>query len=88
MPVQSFFLLDETQKAAAEALNYQDAAVFARPIDNPLADQLGLGALNGVKFVIPSVILNNSDYDPWDEFFEEYTIHLLDTEMLFVPFLG
>lgn len=88
--VQGWFILDASQKAAAEALNYEDAGVYARVIDNPLANNLGIaGLIAGSSYVIPARILNTAGegqpYEPWFEMFEIWPIHILDSDIVFLP---
>ena len=83
MITQAFLIFDDTQRQAAEALN-DDIKVLPRAIDNPLADQLGEGALVG-KFVAPARLLNDPDYARWVDMCSTLPIRTFDSDTLFVP---
>lgn len=89
MATQAFILVDATQKAAAEALNDNDVAVYGRLIDNPLANNLGLGTLQAdapdQRFVIPARVLNDPLYERWVATLGQLDIHVMDSDTLFVP---
>lgn len=84
MAVQALFLLTEAEKVAVEALNNQTYDVHARQIDNPLANNLGMGTLVGT-WVLPARILNDSGYVRFWEVLGPLPIAVLDSETLFVP---
>ena len=66
MPVQAFIVLDATERAAAMLLNYADAGVNPRKIDNPLSNLLGFGTLLNM-YVVPARLLNDEPYERWYE---------------------
>lgn len=84
MPVQAFIVMDATERAAAMLLNYADAGVNPRKIDNPLSNLLGFGTLLNM-YVVPARLLNDEPYERWYEMFSDNAIHILDTDMLFLP---
>ena len=87
MPVQAFIVLDTAQKDAAAALNSPDAAVMPQAITNPLANNLGFGALVGL-FVLPARLLNDAAYAAWVPSLGSLPIHVMDSETLFLPISG
>jgi hypothetical protein len=91
MSTQAFFILDDTEATAAEALNGSEAAVDARLIDNPLANNLGLGTLQASapnqRFVLPARILNDPLYEDWFSMFSNWPINVLDSDTIFLPFI-
>jgi hypothetical protein len=89
MTTQAFIVVDATQKAAAEALNDQDAAVYARLIDNSLANNLGYGTLYDdapdQRFVIPARVLNDPLYTRWVSSLGVLSIYVMDSDTIFLP---
>lgn len=84
MTVQAWLIFNDTQRAAAEALNDSSALVIPRLIDNPLADNLGEGVLLG-KFVAPGRILNDPYYVRWVPSLSLLPIRAMDSDILFLP---
>lgn len=88
MSVEACLLFDETQNKGVRALNPQDngdAYVIPRKIDNPMADQLGLGAISGDHYVAPARLLNDPDYTGFVEFCSQLPIYTWDSDVLFLP---
>lgn len=84
MPTQAMILMTQTQRDAAETLNDVNAELGARCIDNPMANNLGHGALVG-KWVSPARLLNDPAYVRWVPTLGTYPIHVFDSETLFLP---
>lgn len=88
MTTQAYILCTSAEKDAAELLNDQETSVWARPIDNSLANNLGLGTLQddpAIRFVIPARVLNDPLYDRWVSTLGQLPIHVMDSDTLFLP---
>ncbi|WP_323012907.1 hypothetical protein [Devosia sp.] len=72
------------QKAAAILLDDEEVMLGPREIENPLANNLGLGVLVGM-WVAPARLLNDPDYQRWVPTMGGLPIHVLDSETLFPP---
>lgn len=79
MTIQTYIILNEAQKAAAEALNGEDAAVVPRLIDNPAA-----GELYGL-YVAPARILSDPVYARWHDSLSVLPRQELDSDLIFLP---
>ena len=84
MATFAWIMMTAAQATAAVALNYEDAAVDPREIDNPLANNLGDGTLVGKK-VVPARLLNDPPYAPFWPTLGTYPIHVMDSDTLFLP---
>lgn len=84
MTVQAWIIMTQTERDDAEALNDEEAAIGARQIDNPLANNLGQGTLVG-KWVAPARLLNDPDYSRWVPTLGALPIAVMDSDTLFVP---
>ena len=84
MATFAWIIMTPAQAASAVALNYEDAGVDPREIDNPLANNLGYGTLLGQK-AVPARLLNDPPYAPWWPTFGAYPIHVMDSDTLFLP---
>ena len=86
MTVQAWLLFTPGDAAAAEALNDDNEMVIPRLVDNPLANNLGSGAIqtNGAR-VAPARILNNPDYARFVAVCGGLPIHVMDSDTLFLP---
>lgn len=81
MAVQTFIIMTQAEKGAAEAFNDENAAVMPRLVDNPLAGDL----LN--KYVAPARILNDPAYTRWYDSLSALPRQILDSDMIFAPVL-
>ncbi|MBY5698390.1 hypothetical protein [Rhizobium leguminosarum] len=87
MPVLAMIIMDATERTAAMALNEIGVVgVNPRLIDNPLANQLGLGTLLGL-YVTGAQLLNDPASERWYEMFSDNDIRILDSEVIFLPFV-
>lgn len=84
MPVMAVFILDQQQRDKAVALNKAPFAVEPRLIDNPLANNLGIGTLVG-QFMLPARILNKPEMNAWWPLLGSMPIRTLDMDVLFQP---
>jgi hypothetical protein len=84
MTVQAWIIMTEAQKVAATLLDDEEAMLGARAIVNPLADNLGYGALVG-KWVAPARLLNDADYARWVPTLGGLDIRTMDSDTLFAP---
>lgn len=83
MATFAWIIMLPAEAAAAVLLNYEDAAVDPREIDNPLSNNLGYGTLLGKK-VVPARLLNDPPYAPFWPTLGTYPIHVMDSDTLFV----
>lgn len=84
MTVQAYILMTTAEKDAATLLDDEEVMLGAAEIVNALADNLGLGPLVG-KWVAPARLLNDADYTRWLPTLGTMSIHIFDSETLFVP---
>lgn len=84
MTVQAMIIMTQSERDAAEALNDVNAELGSRQIDNPLANNLGYGTLVG-KWIAPARLLNDPAYVRWVPTLGELPIHILDSDILFLP---
>lgn len=86
MTVQAWIVMTTAEKNAATLLDDDDAMLGAREIANPLADNLGYGALVG-KWVAPARLLNDAEYDRWLSTLGLLPIYVMDSDTLFLPLI-
>ena len=84
MTVQAWILMTPAQKTEAETLDDNNARLGPREIDNPLANNLGLGTILGM-WVAPARLLNDPDYARWMPALNLLPIHILDSDVIFIP---
>lgn len=84
MAVLAYIVMTTSEKDDATLLDDQEAMLGAKEIDNPLADNLGLGVLVG-KWVAPARLLNDPEYVRWVPMLGLLPIHVFDTETIFIP---
>jgi hypothetical protein len=84
MTVQAWIVMTTSEKDAATLLDDEDAMLGAREIDNALANNLGYGTLVG-QWVAPARLLNDPDYARWVPTLGTLSIHVMDSDTLFVP---
>lgn len=84
MAVQAWILMTEAEKNAATLLDSAEVRLGALPIENALANNLGLGALVG-RWVSPARLLNDPEYAPWVATLGTLPIHVMDSDTLFAP---
>lgn len=84
MTVLAYIVMTTSEKDAATLLDDEEAILAAREIDNPLADNLGYGVLLG-KWVAPARLLNDELYVRWVQTLGLLPIHILDTDVIFIP---
>jgi hypothetical protein len=84
MAVLAYIVMTTDEKNAATLLDDHDAMLGAKEIDNPLADNLGLGVLVG-KWVAPARLLNDPEYARWVPTLGLLPIHVMDSDTLFIP---
>lgn len=87
MATQAYIRMTEQQRDDGELLNNLDddgIALGALPIDNPLANNLGLGTLVGM-WVAPARLLNDPAYQRWVPTLGTYPIAVMDSETLHLP---
>lgn len=84
MTTMAFIVLTPEQAEAAELLNGDGVALGARSINSPLADNLGLGSLIGMR-VAAARLLNDPDYQRWVPALGTCPIHVMDSDTLFLP---
>ena len=84
MAVMAWILMTPAEKDDAVALDGNGIELGPREIENPLANNLGLGTLVG-KWVSPARLLNDPDYQRWVPTLGLLPIHVLDSETLFPP---
>ena len=87
MTVQAWIVMTTSEKDAATLLDDGDARLGAKEIDNPLANNLGYGALVG-QWVAPARLLNDPDYIRWVATLGTLPIHVMDSDTLFIPQVG
>lgn len=99
MTVQACMLMNPTLTASAKALNAASVAVGGgqvdpRIVDNPLANNLGLGQLCEFdpqgKLIwgygyLPARLLNNPSYGTFYDLLKDQPIYTLDSDILFAP---
>jgi hypothetical protein len=86
MTVQAWLIFTPAQKVSAMALNDGDTDIIPRAIDNPLANNLGYGALQTTSAsVAPARILNDADYARFWTICGSLPIQVMDSDTLFVP---
>jgi hypothetical protein len=86
MTVQAWLIFTPAQKASVQALNDDDTAISPRAIDNPLANNLGYGALQtNTNSVAPARILNDPDYSRFWTICGTLPIQVMDSDTLFMP---
>ena len=86
MTVQAWIIMTQQQRDDATALDDEDAMLGARQIDNPLANNLGLGTLVS-KWVAPARLLNDPEYVRWVPTLGVLPISVMDSETLFAPMI-
>ena len=84
MATFAWIVMTDEEAAAATAFNTPDATIAPMTIDNPLADNLGYGALVGKK-VVPARLLNDPPYAPFWSTLGTLPIHVMDSDTLFLP---
>lgn len=84
MTVQAWVVMTTAQKNAATLLDDEEAMLGARQIDNALANNLGFGTLVG-QWVAPARLLNDSAYVRWVPTLGSLPIHVLDSDVVFLP---
>lgn len=84
MTVQAFIIMTQQQRDDATLLDDDDAMLGARQVDNPLANNLGLGTLVG-KWVAPARLLNDAEYVRWVPTLGVLPISVMDSDTLFIP---
>lgn len=84
MTVQAWIVMTTAEKNAATILDDEEAMLGARQIDNPLANNLGYGALVD-KWVAPARLLNDINYARWVPTLGLLPIHVMDSDTLFIP---
>lgn len=84
MAVQAYIVMTVAQKNAAVLLDGDGVALGPQEIVNPLADNLGFGAIVG-KWVSPARLLNDADYARWAPTLGTFEIHVFDTDTIFAP---
>lgn len=86
MTVQAWIIMTQSERAVATDLDDAEALLGARHIDNPLANNLGLGTLVG-NWVAPARLLNNIEYARWVPSLGSLPIAVMDSETLFIPII-
>lgn len=84
MTVQAFIIMTQQERDDATALDDNNARLGARQVDNPLANNLGLGTLVG-KWVAPARLLNDPEYTRWVPTLGGLPISVMDSDTLFIP---
>jgi hypothetical protein len=84
MTVQAYILMTQTQRDEATALDDNQANLGAREIDNPLANNLGIGQLVG-KWIVSARVLNTPEYGHWVPLMSSWPIHVFDSVVMFSP---
>lgn len=82
MTTQAWIILSQQERDDAELLNNEDSALGSRQIDNTLANNLGLGDLQG-KWVAPVRLLNDPEYARWVPTLGLLPIAVMDSDTLF-----
>jgi hypothetical protein len=84
MTVQAWIIMTHQQRDDATALDDEEAMLGARQIDNPLADNLGLGALAG-RWVTPARLLVDPEYERWVPTLGLLPTAVMDSDIIFLP---
>lgn len=89
MTVQACMLLSPAMTASAIALNSASAAngggqVNPRLIDNPLANNLGVGSVLGFGY-FSAYLLNSPSYATFYDLLKNQPIYVFDSSVLFLP---
>jgi len=82
MTVQAWIVMTTTDKNTATLLDDENAALGAREVVNPLANNLGYGTLVG-NWIAPARLLNDPDYVRWVTTLGILPIYVMDSETLF-----
>lgn len=87
MTTQAWVFMDADQKADVDELydTEESGNVIPVVIDNPLANQLGLGDIDNDHWVAPARLLNDADYVRYHSLCSTFPIHTWDSDVLFVP---
>lgn len=84
MPVLAFIVMTQQQRDDATLLDNEDSMLGARQMDNPLANNLGLGTLVG-QWVAPARLLNDPEYVRWVPTLGVLPISVMDSDTIFLP---
>lgn len=84
MATFAWIVMTAAQAAEAVTLNYGDASVDPRKVDNPQANDLGEGVLVG-KSVLPSRLLSDPSYARWNATLGAMPVRMMDSDVLFIP---
>lgn len=87
MTVQAWITMTTAEKDAATLLDDENAMLGAQEVDNPLANNLGYGAVVG-KWVAPARLLNDAAYGRWAPLLGSLPIYVMDSDTLFFPISG
>ena len=78
------FIMTDDERNLAESLSDSTAGLGSRRINNPLANNLGLGEIYN-QWIATATLMNNPSYSRWYEMFQNWPIHIVETEILFLP---
>lgn len=84
MTVQAWIIMNQQERDDATELDNEEQMLGARQIDNPLANNLGLGTLVA-KWVAPARLLNDLEYQRWVPTLGLLPISVMDSDTLFIP---
>lgn len=84
MTVRAYILMTPAQLVEARKLDDQDANIGGRVINNPLANNLGLGIIVGMS-IAGAWLLNDPLYQRWYATLGQLPIYTFDTDILFLP---